>query len=145
MHIRPVKPEDLDEWLRMRLLLWSDDAPEEHLKEMEDMLADSTCAVLVAVCPDGGLCGFLEVSQRKYADGCNTSPVGYIEGWYVDPDHRRNQVGAQLVQAAEAWARQSGLQEMASDCIIDNIISLKAHNALGYEEVERLIHFKKQL
>jgi len=145
MHIRPVKPEDLDEWLRMRLLLWSDDAPQEHLKEMEDMLADSTCAVLVAVCPDGGLCGFLEVSQRKYADGCNTSPVGYIEGWYVDPDHRRNQVGAQLVQAAEAWARQSGLQEMASDCIINNIISLKAHNALGYEEVERLIHFKKQL
>ena len=145
MHIRPVKPEDLDEWLRMRLLLWSDDAPQEHLKEMEDMLADSTCAVLVAVCPDGGLCGFLEVSQRKYADGCNTSPVGYIEGWYVDPDHRRNQVGAQLVQTAEAWARQSGLQEMASDCIIDNIISLKAHNALGYEEVERLIHFKKQL
>jgi aminoglycoside 6'-N-acetyltransferase I len=145
MHIRPVKPEDLDEWLRMRLLLWSDDAPEEHLKEMEDMLADSTCAVLVAICPDSGLCGFLEASQRKYADGCNTSPVGYIEGWYVDPDHRRNQVGAQLVQAAEAWARQSGLQEMASDCIIDNIISLKAHNALGYEEVERLIHFKKQL
>lgn len=145
MHIRPVEPRDLDEWLRMRLLLWADQSPEEHLREMDEILADPNCAVLVAVRPDGGLCGFLEASQRKYADGCDTSPVGYIEGWYVDSDYRRQEVGAQLVHAAEDWARQFELKEMASDCEINNEISLKAHLALGYEEVERLIHFKKSL
>ena len=145
MHIRPAEPEDLQEWLRMRLLLWSKTSVEEHLKEMREILADPTSAILVAVRPDGGLCGFLEASQRKYADGCDTSPVGYIEGWYVDPDQRRQKIGAELVRAAENWARQSGLKEMASDCEINNEISLKAHLALEYEEVERAIHFKKRL
>ncbi len=145
MYIRPAEPEDLQEWLRMRLLLWSKTSVEEHLKEMREILADSTSVTLVAVRQEGGLCGFLEASQRKYADGCDTSPVGYIEGWYVDPDHRRQKVGAGLVRAAEDWARQSGLKEMASDCDINNEISRKAHLALEYEEVERLIHFRKRL
>lgn len=145
MHIRPAEPEDLQEWLRMRLLLWSDTSVEKHLQEMKEILADPTSAILVAVRPDGGLCGFLEASQRKYAEGCDTSPVGYIEGWYVDPDYRRQQIGAGLVRAAEDWARRLGLKEMASDCEINNEISLKAHLTLGYEEVERQINFKKRL
>ena len=145
MHIRPVNPEDRDEWLRMRLLLFTDHSPEELSREIEQILADPTCTVLVALRPEGGLCGFLEASQRKYAEGCDSSPVGYIEGWYVHADQRRNHVGTQLIQAAETWAKQSGLREMASDCIIDNEISLRAHEALGYKEVERLIHFRKQL
>lgn len=145
MHIRPAEPEDLQEWLRMRLLLWSDTSVEKHLQEMKEILADPTSAILVAVRPEGGLCGFLEVSQRKYAEGCDTSPVGYIEGWYVVPDYRRQKVGARLVRAAEDWARRLGLKEMASDCEINNEISLKAHLALGYEEVERQINFKKWL
>lgn len=145
MLIRPADSEDLPEWLRMRLLLWSKTSIADHLKEMRQILADPTSAILVAVRPEGGLCGFIEASQRKYAEGCDSSPVGYIEGWYVDPDHRRQKVGAGLVQAAEDWARQAGLKEMASDCEINNVISLKAHLALGYEEVERQINFKKWL
>ena len=53
----------------------------------------------------GGLCGFIEVSLRDYAEGCQTSPVAYIEGWYVDEHCRRRTLGTRLVQAAEAWAR----------------------------------------
>ena len=60
----------------------------------------------------GGLCGFIEVSLRHYAEGCQTSPVAYIEGWYVDEERRRGKLGTRLVQAAEAWARRHGLKEM---------------------------------
>ena len=109
------------------------------------MLADPLCAVFLVETADERLVGFLEAAQRKYADGCDTSPVGYIEGWYVEPDVRRAGVGRALVQAAEDWARQLGLHEMASDCLIDNQISYNAHTSLGYEEVERLIHFRKRL
>ena len=35
--------------------------------------------------------------------------------------------------------------EMASDCSIDNEVNLAVHLLLGYEEVERLIHFRKTL
>ena len=73
------------------------------------------------------------------------SPVGYIEGWFVDEDLRQLGVGRALVEAAEDWARALGLREMASDTFISNDVSLKAHLALGYEEKERLIHFAKVL
>lgn len=88
---------------------------------------------------------FLEASIRPYADGCDTRNVGYIEGWYVDADMRRQGLGAELVSAAEAWAIEQGCREMASDCLLDNEISFRAHLALGYQETERLIHFKKRL
>ncbi len=87
----------------------------------------------------------MEVSLRNYAEGCDTSPVGYVEGWYVDPDLRRGGVGALLVQAAEAWALEQGCTEMGSDCYLENEVSRLAHTALGYQEVERLIHFEKRL
>ncbi len=145
MFIRRMTGQDQDEWLRMRRLLWSELSQDRHLSEMAELLGDSTSAVFVAARPTGGLGGFLEASQRKYADGCESSPVGYIEGWYIDADLRRQGVGEQLVRAAEVWARALGLVEMASDCLLDNEVSLAAHTALGYQEVERLIHFKKSI
>jgi len=112
---------------------------------MEQTAANPTCQTFVAARSNGELGGFLEAAQRKYAEGCDTSPVGYIEGWFVDEDLRRRAVGSALVTAAEAWARQQGFSEMASDCTIDNRVSESAHKRLGYEEAERLIHFRKSL
>ncbi len=146
MHIRQAALEDKEEWLRMRRLLWPDSPEVEHLQEIEVYFqAGAVDAAFVAVRPSGELAGFLEASLRKYADGCSSSPVGYIEGWYVDSDLRRQGVGGLLVAAAEAWAHGQGCSEMASDCLLDNHASLAAHLALGYEEAERLIHFRKSI
>jgi len=137
---------DLDEWLRMRQALWQDCPSERHHQEMLEILTNpQTLAVFVADSGSKGLYGFLEASLRKYADGCETSPVGYIEGWYVDRRRRKQGLGGELVRLAEAWACQQGCREMASDCMIRNRTSLAAHLALGYEEAERLIHFRKDL
>ena len=76
--------------------------------------------VFVAERPDGGLCGFLEAAIRSRANGCDSTPVGYIEGWYVDEDVRRQGVGRALVEAAEAWARSKGCRQMASDAELWN-------------------------
>lgn len=145
MLIRRVSPTDMEEWLRMRLALWPDNTLTEMRQEMEEILADPNQPVFVAERSEAGLVGFLEVSIHVDIYGCDSKPVGYIEGWYVDPDLRRQGLGGLLVAAAEAWAIEQGLQEMASDCEIDNLVSLQAHNALGYQEVERLIHFCKKL
>jgi aminoglycoside 6'-N-acetyltransferase I len=146
MLIRHVNQSDQAEWLRLRLVLWPHASAEEHRAEMAEQLADEKLfAVFVAERGDGQLGGLLEASLRRYADGCNTSPVGYLEGWFVDDDVRRQGVGGRLVKAAEQWALDQGCQEMASDCDIDNDVSFKSHLAIGYAEVERLIHFRKPL
>ena len=102
-------------------------------------------AVIVADRGDGSLAGFVEIGSRNYAEGCETTPVAYLEGWYVDPDVRRTGSGATLLKAAETWALKHGYSEIASDTELGNEISRQAHLALGFEEVERQICFKKGL
>jgi aminoglycoside 6'-N-acetyltransferase I len=143
--IRGVRPEDHAEWLRMRRALWDDCPDEEQVREMEAILDSDTEVVFVAERTRCGLCGFLEASLRSRADGCDSTPVGYIEGWYVDEDVRRQGVGRALVEAAEAWARSKGCRQMASDAELWNALSHRAHGALGYEEAARLVLFKKDL
>jgi aminoglycoside 6'-N-acetyltransferase I len=143
--VRRATHADIPEWLRMRQVLW-DTSPVEDLRwGLEQVLEDPQQAVFFAVRGDGTPCGFLEASLRDYAEGCVTGPVGYIEGWYVDDDVRHNGVGRRLVQAAEDWARSLGMTEMGSDTWLDNEMSIAAHLRMGYQEVERLVHFAKKL
>ena len=102
-------------------------------------------AILVAE-TRGGLAGFLEIDLRSHADGCNPSrPVGYVEGWFVAQEYRRQGIGARLLGAAEDWARSLGCVEMASDTWIDNEGSQRAHEAMGFEVVDRCVHYRKNL
>ena len=125
--------------------LLPDEPPEEYEPEMRSLLRRDDAAVFVAERPDGSVCGYVEVGSRAYADGCRTSPVGYIEAWYVDPDVRRSGYGRALLEAADAWARGRGYSEMASDALLDNTVSHEAHIRSGFSEVERVVQFRKSL
>ncbi len=143
--VRPLElPRDRDEWLRLRLALWPEAGRENLSSELNDFAASQKNAVFVAAL-DNRLAGFVEASLRDYADGCDTSPVGYVEGWYVDPDARLTGVGRALVAAAENWARGRGCTEMASDTHLENVASQHAHEAIGYAPVEKLVVFRKVL
>jgi aminoglycoside 6'-N-acetyltransferase I len=129
----------------MRQGLWPE-APIEYLDfDLDDRLADADYAVFIASSPDGQRVGFIEAGLRDYGEGCETSPVGYLEAWYVDEHVRGQKLGRELVQTAEAWAREKGMTEMASDTWLENETSIAAHHKLGYEEAERLVHFMKRL
>lgn len=144
LRVRAYEARDAAEWRRMRMELWpAEDVGSEA--EMSAWLERPDAAVLVADRGDGRLAGFAEVATRPYADGCDTSPVGYLEGWYVDDDVRRRGVGAALVAAAERWARDRGLSELASDALLDNETSHRAHEAAGFTEVERAVRYRKAL
>ena len=95
---------------------------------------------------DGGeLGGFVSFSIRPWADGCDSTPVPYIEGWWVAPDLRQAGVGRALVMAVEAWSRDHGYVELGSDVELDNAVSLRAHAAMGFEPTLRLQFFRKRL
>ena len=112
---------------------------------MRESRRSADLEVFVAERADGSLAGFVEAGTRPYADGCDTSPVGYVEAWYVDPDVRRQGLGRSLLVAAESWARARGYREMASDARLDNVVSHGAHRSAGYEEVDRVVQFRKLL
>lgn len=129
----------------MRCALWPGD-PAAHEEEIAGFEDSPDQIVLVAVREDGsGLAGFAEVGSRPYADGCDTRPVAYLEGWYVDADIRRQGIGAALVRAAEEWAREQGYREFASDALLENLESQRAHEAMGFAEVERAVRYRKAL
>ena len=137
--IRPYAPEDYAEWRRMRTALWASQTEED----MAAWLARSDTAVIVAVRSPASLCGFVEVGERTNADGCESSPVAYVEGWYVDADVRRQRIGAGLIAAAESFARSRGYRELASDTELHNVVSQQAHARLGFEELDRVVLYRK--
>jgi aminoglycoside 6'-N-acetyltransferase I len=149
MRVRAVEAGDLDVWIAMRRGLWPDEDADELASEAAEFIRNGRAftldAVLVSEDAHGRLTGFVEIGVRDYAEGCTSSPVAYVEGWYVVPESRRKGVGGALIEAVEAWSAARGYAELASDALLDNIVSEKAHKALGFEEVERAIHFRKAL
>lgn len=143
MTVRPLQPQDLLAYFQLRTALWPDSAADFE-REVSEILNTDYLASFIAE-KAGALVGFAEVSLRSYAEGCDSSPVGYLEGWYVTPEHRKTGVGRRLVQAAEDWARAKGCTEMASDTELHNTQSQQAHARLGYQEVEHMVCFRKSL
>ncbi|HEX4005155.1 MAG TPA: bifunctional GNAT family N-acetyltransferase/class I SAM-dependent methyltransferase [Acidobacteriaceae bacterium] len=149
--IRPARVEGVARLAQLRAALWPDASAEEHARELAAQLEGHHPSALplihlVAEAPDHALIGFVEVGLRSHADGCDPAhPVGYIEGWYVDARCRGLGVGRQLLVAAEAWARAHSCTEMASDALIDNLPSQRAHEALGYQVVDRCVHYRKPI
>lgn len=90
--------------------------------------------------------GFAQLQFRTdYVEGCKTSSVGYLEGIFVKEEHRRKGYARELLRACETYARARGCTEFASDCELDNTESLCFHLAVGFSEMSRNIHFKKEL
>lgn len=146
MEIRELRTGERAAWLHLRCSLWPDADLEDLAHEQEEILADpARQGVLVAADAGGALIGFVEVALRDWAEGCLTRPVGYLEAWYVAPEHRRRGLGRRLVAAAERWVLDHGCSEMASDAELGNETSHRAHRALGYEEVVRLVLYRKRL
>lgn len=147
MSVRHLRPVDFNEWAQMRRVLWPHATLGECRKDWKTMQRKpSRFAILLGRRDNGPWQGFLEASiRRDYTNGCTTSPVGYIEGWYVTPHARRKGIGRELVRAAERWARGKGCKEMGSDAKLANRLSRKAHGALGYTECNTLVHFHKRL
>lgn len=144
VRLAPSDP-NVENYQRLRARMWEID-PVQNADEVAKILADREDWAVFIACIDGqGCVGFLEVWLREYAEGASSSPVGYLEGWYVEPEFRCKGIGRSLVIAGEEWARKAGCVEMASDAEVDNVGGIHAHKQIGYEEVDRIICFLKRL
>ena len=131
--VRLARPSDRQALARLLAALWPESTPEEHVRELEPILAGKApgnlpLVLFVAEDHDGSLIGFLEAGLRSHAE-----------------KHRRRGIGRSLLLAAEEWSRRQGCVEMASDALIDNELSQRVHKRLGFQVVERSVHFRKEL
>lgn len=148
--VRLARPADVNAVADMFFALWPDGEHADHRAEAIAVLSGapaSTMPLVILVAEVGGkVAGFIEVGLRSHADGCDAGrAVGFLEGWYVNRAHRRRGVGGALVRAAEQWARSQGCREIASDTWLDHDDSQRAHEALGFEVVDRCVHYRKAL
>lgn len=134
-------------WLDMRLELWPDATGDDHRGYMAISLAQPERYVQLVIYDEQRQpLGFIEGSIRSdYVNGTESSPVGFVEGVYVVPRWRRLGIARQLFDAVADWARARGCRELASDALIDNDVSQRAHLALGFRETERVVYFTRRL
>lgn len=138
---------ELDDWAALRGELWADGTADEHRTFAAASLKEPTKLIAFLACDgDGASVGFAEASLRfDYVNGCATSPVGFLEGLYVREAARRRGIARGLVVAVEQWARARGCTELASDALLENAVSQKAHRGIGFAETERVVFFRKSL
>ena len=143
--IRRAEAADLDQLTALTLALWPDCAYEERWNDMADLLASSEAAVFLLM--DGeNAAGFAQCQLRHdYVEGTGSSPVGYLEGIFVEDAYRSRGCARRLLAACEAWAKGKGCSEFASDCELGNTESLAFHLNMGFEEANRIICFTKKI
>jgi aminoglycoside 6'-N-acetyltransferase I len=144
--IRLAKAADIEALAALRFALWPDEPLEFRRAETEANVARADGLATFVAEDAGEVVAFAEVSLRHdYVNGCETSPVAFLEGIYVGPEQRGRGVARALVAAAEQWGRAQGCRELASDALLDNLASHGFHAGAGFEETERVVYFRKVL
>jgi aminoglycoside 6'-N-acetyltransferase I len=143
--IREMTISDAPALAAIALKIWDSDDKDELEQEFINMTHDKESTCFIKFIDDKAI-GFANASLRHdYVEGCEMSPVAYLEAIYVDEEHRLLGYAKDLVNRCEEWGREHGAKEFASDCILTNTASYKFHIAIGFNEVNRIICFKKDI
>ncbi|MEK7949994.1 aminoglycoside 6'-N-acetyltransferase [Luteolibacter soli] len=141
---RIARETDRPQWLSLRYDLWPHCPIDRHRLEIEQLLKSEGIVAVADI--NGTLAGFAEVSLRHdHVEGTRSSPVPYLEGWFVSPEYRRHGIGRGLLDFVEQWAVARGFNELASDAELENLEGINLHAKLGFAEVGRTVHFVKPL
>lgn len=143
-----IKRADLQDAAALASLavqLWPDNDPEELAEEFRTLIMNADAALFIKYAADTPI-AFAQCQLRHdYVEGTDSSPVGYLEGIFVSEGYRKKGFASELLSECEKWAKEKGCVQFASDCELDNADSLSFHLAMGFEEANRIICFKKDL
>lgn len=143
--IKRAKIEDLTSVTSLAFSLWQENIFEELQEEMEEVLLEKNAAIFLYLIDNKSI-GFAQCQLRfDYVEGTESSPVGYLEGIYVDEKYHKLGIGRKLLEQCELWAKENNCIELGSDCELNNIDSLKFHLKVGFTEENRIICFNKKL
>ena len=139
MRIRPMTAADTPIVAGLTTQLGYPAASEEIAQRLSDL--DGRHAALVAD-EDGRAIGWVHVALVTSLVSGMKADIG---GLVVDENHRSDGIGAELLAAAEAWAREQGAARMV---VRSRVARERAHGFYereGYELVKTSHVFEKQL
>lgn len=143
--IRKAAKTDAKCVAQMAVMMWDSHSVEEMVEEFEAVLDNEECAVYF-YCIENRPIGFAQCGLRHdYVEGTESSPVGYLEGIFIREEYRKKRYARDLLAECERWAKEKGCSEFASDCEINNDVSLAFHMNMGFTEANRIICFTKQI
>ena len=143
--IREAKKADRAVLAELALQLWSDHSLSSLREEYEALTEEEDSACFIRYAGEKPV-GFAQCQLRRdYVEGTETSPVGYLEGIFILEEYRRRGYAKELLLCCENWAKEKRCSEFASDCELENGDSLRFHLAMGFEEANRIICFRKKI
>lgn len=145
MEIEKLSAANVNELTRLALALWPDCLFDEESNNFKQMLSaeNETCFLARE---QNFYIAFSQVSIRTdYVEGSTTSPIGYLEGIYVKPEHRSKGIATHLLRHAIDWANQKGCKQFASDAEFTNTGSIAFHLRSGFHEENRIVCFIREI
>lgn len=141
--IKTANKEDARTLAELAIKMWSDATLTELQEGFEELISSDKARCFIKYV-DGKAVGFAQCQLRTdYVEGTDSSPVGYLEGIFVEKECRKLGYAKELLKECENWAKEKRCTEFASDCELVNEESLLFHIAMGFEEANRIICFKK--
>ncbi len=130
---------------KLAIKMWEDNTLEGLAEDLSEIIASPESAIFLLYDGETAI-GFAQCQLRHdYVEGTDSSPVGYLEGIFVEETYRNKGYAKMLLKQCENWAKEVGCTEFASDCELDNTGSLAFHLKMGFEEANRVICFTKKL
>lgn len=143
--IRKATINDAGLVAKLAIQMWEDNTIEGLAENLAEIIANPESAVFLLYSGEQAI-GFAQCQLRHdYVEGTDSSPVGYLEGIFVEEEYRNKGYAKELLKHCEAWAKDRGCAEFASDCELTNTGSLAFHLKMGFKEANRVICFTKRL
>lgn len=143
--IKRIQIDDIEKIVFLVKKLFTNTPIDELRNELIQDLVKKDIAIFVCYLKNE-IIAFAQCQLRyDYVEGTNSSPVGYLEGIYVEPMYRKQGIAKKLLEECEKWSLKKGCTEFASDCELNNSISFNFHLSVGFEEANRIICFRKKL
>ena len=143
--IKKAGNNDLEALAKLAILMWQNHSITELINEFSEIIENGKSVFFLKYEYDVPV-GFAQCQLRNdYVEGTKTSPVGYLEGIFVKEQCRHKGYAKELLVECEAWAKENGCSEFASDCEIHTVDSFHFHQAMNFIEANRIICFTKAL
>jgi ribosomal protein S18 acetylase RimI-like enzyme len=140
--IRAARPDDLPTLVELTVQLGYPTQVASLEARLQEVSADATQMVFVAEGPDGRPIGWVHVLRQMYFE---TEPFAEIGGLVIAEQQRGLGAGRALMQAAEAWALQQGLQSVRLRSNATRTGAQAFYRRIGYEVEKTQTAFFKQL